>query len=447
MSESTGPVIAFDIKSTLEDKNVAVADLLALRRVALVDKPVRQQVDGVLAGLPATLDEAGRAQAQIRTKGFAWFAIGDDKRASAWLEKAGDDPRILHILGRARLNSGRFESSAEVLKGILKDEPDAAMVLAEAYLRRGIADEARKVIGKLRKADLESPDGRYLTGYLHELDGEYDEAYAIYRSLQESEFAHSKALFRLAYSLDLDGHEDEAVEIYEQIRRQKPSFTNALINLGVLYEDRGEYSKAMEVYREILGIDPNHPRARRFLSDARASLTMYYDEDLERTEDRRAQILNIPISDFELSVRSRNCLAKMNIETLGDLIKKTEPELLSYKNFGETSLNEIKDILAQKGLRLGMGREEQKASVQSAARTLLGIEPERGDVHSKPIEDLELSVRSRNAMKSLDIETLGDLARLSEKDLMLVKNFGQTSMNEVKEKLAEFGLSLAESQG
>ena len=48
-------------------------------------------------------------------------------------------------------------------------------------------------------------------------------------------------------------------------------------------------------------------------------------------------------------------------------------------------------------------------------------------------------------MSLLGMETLGDLTKLSEKYLMQVKNFGQTSMNEVKEKLAEFGLSLAES--
>ena len=69
---------------------------------------------------------------------------------------------------------------------------------------------------------------------------------------------------------------------------------------------------------------------------------MYYDEDQERREDKRNKILRTPINDFELSVRSRNCLAKMGVHTLGDLVKKTEPELLSYKNFGETSLQEIK---------------------------------------------------------------------------------------------------------
>ena len=94
-----------------------------------------------------------------------------------------------------------------------------------------------------------------------------------------------------------------------------------------------------------------------FLKDAEASLDMYYDEDQEKKSDRRNAILRIPVTDFELSVRARNCLNKMNIRNLGDLVTKTEEELLAYKNFGETSLQEIKQMLAQKGLRLGMFRE------------------------------------------------------------------------------------------
>src|SRR5438034_8316315 len=54
--------------------------------------------------------------------------------------------------------------------------------------------------------------------------------------------------------------------------------------------------------------------------------------------------LEIPVTDFELSVRSRNCLRKMNIRTLGDLTRTTEAALLASKNFGETSLSEIKEI-------------------------------------------------------------------------------------------------------
>ena len=95
---------------------------------------------------------------------------------------------------------------------------------------------------------------------------------------------------------------------------------------------------------------------------------MFYDEDLERKEDRLNQILRTPITDFELSVRARNCLNKMNIVTLGDLVRQTEQELLAYKNFGETSLNEIKEILSSKNLRLGMAHEEAVASIEAASR-------------------------------------------------------------------------------
>lgn len=62
-----------------------------------------------------------------------------------------------------------------------------------------------------------------------------------------------------------------------------------------------------------------------------------------------------PITEFELAVRTRNCMAKMEIKTLGDLATKTEDELLSYKNFGQTSLEEVKEILASQGLRLASG--------------------------------------------------------------------------------------------
>src|SRR2546423_12273524 len=92
-----------------------------------------------------------------------------------------------------------------------------------------------------------------------------------------------------------------------------------------------------------------------------------YDGD-DRRGDRRSQVLDIPITDFELSVRSRNCLKKMNIKSLGDLLRTTEQELLSYKNFGETSLNEIKALLAQKGLRLGQSVDDPNKAAASATR-------------------------------------------------------------------------------
>jgi DNA-directed RNA polymerase subunit alpha len=64
--------------------------------------------------------------------------------------------------------------------------------------------------------------------------------------------------------------------------------------------------------------------------------------------------LNKSVDEMELSVRSYNCLKNANIRTIGELVQKTEAEMLKTKNFGRKSLNEIKEILAGMGLSLGM---------------------------------------------------------------------------------------------
>src|SRR3984893_16264405 len=140
---------------------------------------------------------------------------------------------------------------------------------------------------------------------------------------------------------------------------------------------------------------------------------MYYDEDSDRSGDRRNAVLDIPISDFELSVRSRNCLKKMNLRSLGDLLRTTEAELLSYKNFGETSLNEIKALLGQKGLRLGQAVDEQKAGAprRTPPSAAGNVAPE---LMAKSVADLELSVRSRKALQRLNINSVGELASRTE---------------------------------
>jgi DNA-directed RNA polymerase subunit alpha len=167
---------------------------------------------------------------------------------------------------------------------------------------------------------------------------------------------------------------------------------------------------------------------------------MFYDEDRERKEDKRLQILRTPVTDFELSVRSRNCLQKMKIDTLGDLILKTESELLSYKNFGETSLQEIKSILGSKGLRLGMRTEEALAYAPPEDGSAPPVSVD--DQLTQSIDSLELSVRSKRCMERLGIKTIGELVENTEAELLAAPNFGQTSLNEVRQKLAEMGLAL-----
>ena len=63
-------------------------------------------------------------------------------------------------------------------------------------------------------------------------------------------------------------------------------------------------------------------------------------------------MLNKPVSDLNLSVRARKCMNRLNITTLGELIQRTADELLEAKNFGMTSLNEVRERLAQHNLKL-----------------------------------------------------------------------------------------------
>jgi len=79
--------------------------------------------------------------------------------------------------------------------------------------------------------------------------------------------------------------------------------------------------------------------------------------ETERTEPSVDPILLRPVDDLELTVRSANCLKAENIFLIGDLIQRTEVELLKTPNLGKKSLTEIKDVLATRGLSLGMRLE------------------------------------------------------------------------------------------
>lgn len=272
-------------------------------------------------------------------------------------------------------------------------------------------------------------------------EGNRTEGIAALRRALHADPANTSVLFELAYELDLVGEEQESISLYERVCETKPAPINALINLAVLYEDQGDYIRAEKALRQVLDTDPNHERARLFMKDVQASREMYIDEEQDRDYAKRNALLDTPVTDFELSVRARNCLKRMSIRTLGDLLRVTEAELMGYKNFGEASLLEIKEMLANKGLRLGQGLEEQHRRIRKEVYDSLRGSGKEAAL-SKPVTDLGLSVRARKALQVLGLQTLGDLAARTEAELMGVKNFGSTSMDEVKEKLAEYGLEL-----
>jgi DNA-directed RNA polymerase subunit alpha len=78
------------------------------------------------------------------------------------------------------------------------------------------------------------------------------------------------------------------------------------------------------------------------------------DDEIDEDEERIRSLLDTPVEELELSVRSSNCLRNANIRTIGDLTKKTEEEITKTRNFGKKSLQEIRDKLQARGLDLGM---------------------------------------------------------------------------------------------
>jgi DNA-directed RNA polymerase subunit alpha len=78
------------------------------------------------------------------------------------------------------------------------------------------------------------------------------------------------------------------------------------------------------------------------------------DDDLDQDDERIRQILNTPVEELELSVRSSNCLKNANIKTIGELTRKTEDDIAKTRNFGKKSLQEIKEKLKDWNLSLGI---------------------------------------------------------------------------------------------
>ena len=82
------------------------------------------------------------------------------------------------------------------------------------------------------------------------------------------------------------------------------------------------------------------------------------EPEIDEAKLRRNRYLAKPVAELELSVRASNCLETANIKTIRELVTKEEKDMLEYKNFGRTSLNEIKEQLANMGLFLGMKLED-----------------------------------------------------------------------------------------
>lgn len=444
----TAPEI--DVWSWSKETSPDLGTLLDIKKAILIHAPLRNLLEGHLAEVSGDARLEGVCRWMLAQYHRAWDLLKDvpDEdavvafaRAECCLKGSVADGDAVPMR-RPDLAASKLASHPA-----LSSDPRVYSLYLDALLFDHDLEGAKKALDEA-PADVRSgATGSYVEGRLAEADGDYREAKSCYLKAIEKDPGHRGALLRLAYQLDLGGDDEEAMEYYKRLVGLRPLDVHAALNYGVLLEDHGEFEQAVTLYRKVLSAFPNHSRARGYMKDARASLDMIFDEDIERRHDKRNQLLRIPVSDFELSVRARNCLSKMGVETLGDLVIKTESELLAYKNFGETSLSEIKVLLESKGLRLGMDLDEDPLpdAPPPAAKQLPPVEVPPGvdpAVLTKVLADLDLSVRCRKALAQLKAVTVGDIMRHSEADLLQLKNFGATSLNELKARLSEFGVGL-----
>ncbi|MFV1968899.1 MAG: DNA-directed RNA polymerase subunit alpha C-terminal domain-containing protein [Pirellulaceae bacterium] len=400
---------------------------------------------GMLRDAVAELEaREDRSPATAVRLGVCYYVLGRFSTATNTLSSADGGAVAQFYLGKSHFALSKFEEAIECYESAKVagyNSDICALAICEAKRNLGAVDEAMKILDSLFGPVEQTAEYLYQRGAtVAAMGGNPSEVIALYERAVETQEKHAGALFGLALENDRRGNDGRALDLYRQASECFPSHLGSLLNLGIMYEDMQRHDRAQYCYQRILDVYPAHGRARLFLKDAVASRDMFYDEEAQKRHDRLSQVLNVPVTDFELSVRSRNCLQKMGVRTLGDLTRTSEQELLASKNFGETSLVEIRDMLNSKGLELGQFSHER--SEPEPTFDVATMSPDEQALLDRPISDLNLSVRARKCMVRLGLTTIGELARKTGDDLLESKNFGVTSLNEVRDKLTQLSLKL-----
>ncbi len=400
----------------------------------------RQEIDAIIA---ETQGAAHPSEDQLARAGIGAYLLARHPLAHDFLQNVTKHATglfyhglVLQAMGRLTDAETRFESAAK--NGF--DNIECTLRRVGAVRQQERLDDAETLLRTVSKQAVSRAEYSYQMGGILWDRGDTFGAVEYFERAIDMDSHHTRALFSLANINCQYGNDDEAVALYERSLSKPPMFLNALLNLGLLYEDRERYSQAAFCFRRAIEVDPTNKRARLYFKDIEAAQDMFFDEDAVRQDNQVQHLLARPISDFELSVRSRNCLDHLGLQTLGDLVNVSEQDLLKGRNFGETSLKEVRALLEANGLKVGQGLL-QPTSAESFDLPA-NLTPEAEAAVNQPIGDLNLSVRARKCMSRLNVNTIGELVRRSADDLLGIRNFGVTSLNEIRQRLTDFGLRL-----
>ncbi len=435
------PANPVNVKDILESEGLLTLDQLQTLELAAASSQLTEMRQYV-GDLTRRVETGERAEHVVARAGVGSYLLSRQGQADRLLSNVTRDGVAMYVHGQCLTSLNRPEKAAAKFDLAAKagiDPVGCTLRRAGAIRAAGRVDEAERLLRSVAASAASRAEYSFQMGCIWADRGDSLTAVEYFERAVDMDPHHSRALFWLAAENALRGNDDEAIRLYERSLSRPPFYIGALLNLGLLYEDRENYQAAAFCFRRIREYDPNNEFAELYLKDIEATQGMYYDEDQAKQEARLKQLLGRPVTDFELSVRSRNCLQAMNINSLGDLTEVSEQELLAGKNFGETSLMEIRELLAAHGLRIGQHLHKIHSREHVVDQSL---SPEEQAMMNKLVVDLNLSVRSRKCMSRLNIQTIGQLVQRTPDELLASRNFGVTSLNEIRQKLGEVGIRL-----
>jgi hypothetical protein len=201
-----------------------------------------------------------------------------------------------------------------------------------------------------------------------------------------------------------------------------------------------DFSVALDALNECIG---DRVQARvyeykyRYLFDFGRMEQLEHEAEAQRAEEAKTPfdfVFLTRVDDLPLSIRSGNCLRSDGIVYVGDLVQQTEAGMLRTPNFGRKSLGEIKNVLPELGLRLGMELRDWPPDNPEESRKL------RSTYFAKKVLELSLSDRSENCLHGAEIVYIGQLVQRTEAEMLRMPNIGRKVLNEINEALAALGL-------
>lgn len=269
---------------------------------------------------------------------------------------------LLSSLQGAAVTSVRIEGALHEftsLPGITEDVADIILNLKDVLIKMESFDQKtlridKKGPGMVHGADIEVPDGVSILNPDMVVATVGEDGHLKMEMTCKKGRGYVQAEDNKTSNMPVDAIPIDA--IFSPVKKVSYHVTNARVGQHTDYD-----KLALEVWTDgSIKPDDAVAFAAKIIKD-QLSIFINFEEDLEpdivvepQAEETFNENLLRTVDELELSVRSANCLANANIKYIGDLVQKTESEMLKTKNFGRKSLKEIKEILAEMSLSLGM---------------------------------------------------------------------------------------------